>query len=107
RPLRPAAWLTSTVAHVAVLLLLGLLSLSTQPPRDQLAFSAAVSETSAEVQTFTIEASEAFPETAPPEPTEQTLEVSPMGVIPVADLALELPTVTPAVATEMLNTRAG
>ena len=107
RRLRPAAWLTSTVAHLLVLLVLGTLSLASQKPRDQLAFSAAVSETSAEVETFTIESSEALPEQSQQEPSESALEVSPMGVIPVADLALELPTVTPAVATEMFNTRAG
>ena len=65
-----------------------------------------MSQASAEVQTFTIETSEALPETAPSEPTEQTLEISPMGEIPVTELALELPTVKPAVATEMFNTRA-
>lgn len=106
RPLRPAAWLISTVAHAVVLLILGLLSLASQRPRDQLAFSAAVSETSAEVQTFTIEASEAPPDSSQEEPNEQTLEVSPMGVIPVVDLALDLPTIAPAVAMETFSTQA-
>jgi len=103
RRFRPAAWLTSTVAHLLVLVALGTLSLAAQKPRDQLAFSAAVSETSAEVETFTIEASEALPEQSQQEPSEPALEVSPMGVIPVTELALELPSAAPAM--ELFNTR--
>jgi hypothetical protein len=105
--LRPAAWLTSMIAHLVALILLGLMTLSTQKPRDQLAFSASVSEAShEEVETFTIEMSEVVPEDSQPQPADTQLEISPVGTMQAADVSLDLPEAPPAIATDLFGSGA-
>lgn len=89
---RPAGWLISVTAHVVVLLALGLLTLASPKPKDQLAFTAAVSQVSeTTVENFTIESAEELPEVMPP--TETAADVSPLGTLQVAEVALDLPMV--------------
>jgi len=90
RKLRPASLLVSTLAHVAVLVFLGLMTLASNPPKDQLAFTSSVSETSEEsVETFEIESSEP---TEPTEPVSETAyEVSEVGTMAVTEVSLDAP----------------
>jgi len=89
---RPAAWITSTLAHVAVLLLLGLMTLANPKPRDQIALSASASEASDEaIESITIEALENMPETSEAMPTETAVDVSPLGELPMTEVSLDLP----------------
>lgn len=107
RPLRPAAWLVSALGHVVLLVLLGLMSLAAQPPRDQMAFSATAAEVSEQViDTFTIETSELSAEEMPPQPAEAVLEVSPVGTLPVAEVRLDLPEVMPLATADLLSSQA-
>jgi len=100
---RPAGWLISTTAHVVGLLALGLFTLANPKPKDQLAFTASVSEASEEtVESFTIEAAEQMPEVAEPTPTETAADVSPLGTLQMAEVSLDLPTaVTPPMTSAM------
>ena len=83
---RPAALLVSTVAHIAILLFLALLTLSTHRPKDQVALSASVSEPSEDpMQTFEFEAVEPSEQSEPTE-TAQEVEVSDIGEIAVAEI---------------------
>lgn len=90
---RPAGWLISTTAHVIGLLALGLLTLTNPKPKDQLAFTASVSEASeTAVESFTIETAEELPDVAEPAPTEAAAEISPLGALQLADVSLDLAT---------------
>jgi len=90
---RPAGWLVSTLAHILVLLGLGLFTLASPKPKDQLAFSASVSESSeTSVETLTIEAIEEMPEVSEPSVAESAADVSPLGTMPMAEVSLDLPT---------------
>ena len=56
---RPAAWLVSTLAHVAVLVILAMVTLSIESPRDQIALSAAATDPREEpVETIELEQTE-------------------------------------------------
>ncbi len=91
---RPAGWLISTTAHVAGLLALGLLSLANPKPKDQLAFTASVSEASeTAVESFTIESAEEMPEVTEPTMAETAADVSDLGTLRMVDLSLDSPTV--------------
>jgi len=91
---RPAGWLISTTAHVAGLLALGLLSLANPKPKDQLAFTASVSEASeTAVESFTIESAEEMPEVTEPTMAETAADVSDVGTLRMVDLSLDSPTV--------------
>lgn len=106
RPLRPAAWLVSAIGHVLLLVMLGLMSLAAQPPRDQMAFSAAAAEVSEQViDTFTIETSELSAEETPPQPAEAAIEVSPVGTLPLAEVSLDLPEVMPLATADLLSSQ--
>jgi len=89
---KPAAWIASTLAHVAVLLLLGLMTLANPQPRDQLALSASASEASDEaLESITIEALESMPESSQTMPAEAAVEVSPLGELAMTEVSLDLP----------------
>ncbi len=83
---RPAGWLVSTAAHIAIVLLLAGLTLRVPPPRDQLVLAARPSAATAKpLEPFQIEpTSEADPlaEAAPP---ERTVPVAPLGDLPNAE----------------------
>lgn len=89
---RPASWLVSTIAHFVVLLVLGLFTLASPKPKDQLAFSASVSEASeTAVESLTIEAIEEMPDVSEPSLSEAAADVSPLGTMPMAEVSLDLP----------------
>jgi hypothetical protein len=91
---RPASWLVSTVAHVVIVILLGLMTLANTPPKDQLAFTASASESSEEtMETFSIESSE--PMETEPAPSETAYEISAIGTMAVTEVSMEAP-VAPA-----------
>jgi len=99
---RPAGWLISTTAHVAGLLALGLLTLASPKPKDQLAFTASVSEASeTAVESFTIESAEEMPDVTEPTMAETAAEISPLGTLQMADVSLDLPTAVAAPMTAM------
>lgn len=90
---RPAGWLVSTTAHVVGLIVLGLFTLTNPKPKDQLAFTASVSEASeSAVESFTIEAAEEMPDVSEPAVTETAADVSPLGTMQMAEVSLDLPT---------------
>jgi hypothetical protein len=90
--LRPAGWVVSTAAHVVILLLLGLMTLSAPKPRDQLSFAGSTAEAAEPtVESFTIEAFDAVPEDSQPAPAETALDISPVGEIAVSEVSLDLP----------------
>lgn len=90
--LRPAGWMVSTAAHVVILLLLGLLTLSAPKPRDQLSFAGSTAEAAEpSVESFTIEAFDAVPEDSQPAPAETALDISPVGEIAVSEVSFDLP----------------
>ena len=89
---RPAGWLVSTTAHVVGLLLLGLFTLANPKPKDQLAFTASVSEASeTAVESFTIETAQEMPDVAEATPAEMSADVSPLGTMPIAEVSMDLP----------------
>lgn len=90
KPFRPASWFVSTLAHLAVLVLLGFMTLANNPPKDQLAFTASASESSEEtMETFSIESSEP---SEPTEPVSETAyEISEMGTMAVTEVSMDLP----------------
>lgn len=95
---RPAAWLTSAVAHVAALLLLGGVGMSVHTPKDQVALSASTTSTGEEsIETFQIENSELTPETEVTEPTpsETEYEISPVGELMATDFSPDAPATPP------------
>jgi hypothetical protein len=100
---RPAGWLVSTMAHVVGLLALGLFTLANPKPKDQLAFTASVSEASETVvESVTIESAEEMPDVSEPTPTETAADVSPLGTMRMAEVSLDLPTaVAPPMTTAM------
>ncbi len=101
--LRPAGWFVSTTAHLVALLALGLFTLANPKPKDQLAFTASVSEASeTTVESFTIESAEEMPDVTEPTPMETAADISPLGTMKMAEVSLDLPTaVASPVATAM------
>ena len=88
--------MVSTLVHAGALLALGLMTLANPLPRDQLAFSASTAEASDDpIETFTIETSEAMVEESLPEPSEAVLDINPLGDLPIAEVALDLPAAAP------------
>lgn len=84
---RPAAFVVSALVHVALVLILGMLSLTTQLPKDQVALSASASTNEENaIETFEIQAAEPTPQTPQSEPVEAQVEISPLGTIPVVDV---------------------
>ena len=91
--LRPAGWLVSTTAHVVALLALGLFTLANPKPKDQLAFTASVSEASeTAVESLTIESAQEMPDVAEPPLMETAADVSPLGTMKMAEVSLDPPT---------------
>ena len=91
RRFRPASWLVSTLAHVAILVLLGFLTLASNEPKDQLAFTASASESSEQaMETFQIESSEPV-EPSEPEPSETAYDLSEVGTIAVTEVSMDIP----------------
>jgi hypothetical protein len=91
RRFRPASWLVSTLAHVAILIALGFATLASNEPKDQLAFTASASESSEQaMETFQIESSEPV-EPSEPEPSETAYDLSDIGTIAVTEVSLDTP----------------
>jgi hypothetical protein len=91
RRFRPASWLVSTLAHVAILVLLGFVTLASNEPKDQLAFTASASESSEQaMETFQIESSEPV-EPSEPEPSETAYDLSEVGTIAVTEVSMDIP----------------
>lgn len=101
RKFRPASWFVSTLAHLAVLILLGFMTLANNPPKDQLAFTASAAEVSEEtMETFSIESSEP---TEPTEPVSDTAyEISDMGTMAVTEVSMDVPAAPAAPASSEL-----
>ena len=104
RRFRPASFLVSTLAHVVVLILLGVATLATKQPKDQLAFTSSAAESSEEtMETFAIESNEPMEETEPI-PTESAYEISTVGTIAVTEVSMDLPPApTPPTTSDFLN----
>ena len=102
---KPAAWLLSTAAHVAILLLLAACTLTSRTPKDQVALTASVSDPTEEVmETFEFESTEPVSETTQPTESEVEYDISPIGEMSVAEMS---PDAAPAPPTpnisDMLN----
>jgi hypothetical protein len=104
RKFRPTSWFVSTLAHLAVLVLLGFMTLANNPPKDQLAFTASAAESSEEtMETFSIETSEP---TEPTEPVSDTAyEISDMGTMAITEVSMEVPTAPAAPSSSELFSR--
>ena len=104
RRFRPASFLVSTLAHVVVLILLGVATLATKQPKDQLAFTSSATESSEEtMETFAIESNEPMEETEPI-PTESAYEISTVGTIAVTEVSMDIPPApTPPTTSDFLN----
>ena len=92
---RPGAWLVSTLVHVGILVLLALVGLSTQRPKDQVALTAsAPNAEQVSMETFEIESTEQ-PETEPtpnePNPSEVQYDLSPVGEVSASDMISDAP----------------
>ncbi len=88
---RPMAFIVSTAVHIAVLVMLGMWTLSSHRPKDQVALSASsVPANEVSMETFSLEAAE--PEVEPTESTqsETQYELSPMGEVAVAELSPDM-----------------
>lgn len=91
----PAALAISTAVHVGVFLILGMIGFQSHTPKDQVALTASASEPStAEFETVTMENVE--PNLEPVEPTEPVesdieYELSPVGEMMPAELAIDAP----------------
>ncbi len=102
---KPAAWLVSMVAHVAVLFLLAALGIQTQRPKDQVAFTASVSESEeSSMESFTIETAKL--ELEPQETTEETpveveYELSPVGTLQAAKMSDVSPVMNSSMAASL------
>lgn len=106
---RPAAWLVSAVAHVAVLILLAGVGMSVHTPKDQVALSASTTSTGEEsIETFQIENSELTPETEVTEPTpsETEYEISPVGELMATDFSPDAPAAPPTAMASALASSA-
>ncbi|MFK8113831.1 MAG: hypothetical protein AB8B91_16640 [Rubripirellula sp.] len=104
RRARPAAWLASAIAHVLILMVLGLIGLQTQRPKDQVALSGSTAEANeVSMETFEIESSE--PETEPNEqtPSETEYEISPIGELAVTEFKLDAPPAPPSPAAQAIS----
>ncbi|WP_442508994.1 hypothetical protein SH528x_000539 [Novipirellula sp. SH528] len=102
---KPAAWIVSTIVHAVILVVLGVVTLQTHKPSDQVALSAsAPSASEVSMETFSLESSEL--ET---EPTEEQTEseiqydLSPVGEIAVSDFNPPPPPSMPSPAVAMLS----
>lgn len=90
---RPAAWLISFLGHVALVLGLGLFTLSLPQPRDQVAISAAAAQSvESPLETFTVSSPEELSVSEPHEVSLDALEAetSPMGELQGADISVDL-----------------
>ncbi|WP_372723290.1 hypothetical protein, partial [Novipirellula sp.] len=102
---KPAAWIASVIVHAVILVILGVVTLQTHKPLDQVTLSAsAPSASEVSMETFSIESSEL--ET---EPTEEQTEseiqydLSPVGEIAVSDFKPPPPPSMPSPAAAMLS----
>ncbi len=104
RRFRPASWFVSSLVHAAILVLLGLFTLSSKPPKDQVAFSASSSESNEEsMETFSIESNEPIEESEPV-PSETAYDISAVGTMAIAELSMDVPPApVPMASTEFLN----
>ena len=90
RQRRPAAWLISAVAHVAILLILAAVGIQTQRPKDQLALAGSVAEVNeVSMETFEMESSEPVTEPTETEPSAVEYELSPVGEMEVTKITIE------------------
>lgn len=104
RRAKPAAWLVSAIAHVAILVALALIGLQTQRPKDQVALSGSATEANeVSMETFEIESSE--PETEPTEvtPSETEYEISPVGELAATEFKLDAPPAPPSPAAQSIS----
>lgn len=96
-------WIVSLAAHLLVLVCLGLFTLSVQAPRDQVTLSASPSESPSEqMESLELESPETSLETMVPEPTEDVVEVDPLGEIAVAE-SLDLDSLPDVLADNALD----
>ena len=103
---KPAAWVVSAVVHFVVLVVLGLVTLQSHRPKDQVALSASVSESEESIESFSIESDS--PTLEPVDPTEESeseveYDLSPVGEISVAAFAPPPPQAPPNQALEMMK----
>jgi len=97
---RPAAWIVSTLVHVAILVLLAAVGLSTHQPKDQVALSASAPVEQVSLETFEIETNDPQTDPMPEEanPTEVAYDLSPVGEISASDLISDAPPVAASVS---------
>lgn len=101
RRIRPASWVVSTLAHVAVLILFGIMTHASKGPKDQLAFTASAAESSEEsMETFEIQSSE--PQESEPTIPETAYDVSAIGTMAVAEVTIDIPEPMAAMSTAEL-----
>lgn len=78
--------IVSGVAHLLVFIVLALVGLQMQPPRDQISFAASISASEASaMDTFTMESTQPVTSPEEPSPTETNDELSPIGEIQAVD----------------------
>ncbi len=108
RRMRPAAWMVSTLAHIAVLIALALMTLQATPPKDAISLSASTAEVAHEsMETFEIESSELLHEESEPAPADVSLDVSPIGTFAATDFAVDQPLPsTTLLASDLLSSSA-
>lgn len=88
---RPLALVVSGLVHVVVFLALAGLTLTTTMPKDQVALSASVSESSeSAIETFQIESVEPMLEPTETTPTETQYDVSPLGEMAAVDVTSDV-----------------
>ncbi|EMI16408.1 hypothetical protein RMSM_06651 [Rhodopirellula maiorica SM1] len=102
---KPAAWVASAIVHAVILVILGVVTLKTHKPLDQVSLSAsAPSASEVSMETFSIESTEL--ET---EPTEEQTEseiqydLSPVGEIAISNFTPPPPPSMPSPAAAMLS----
>jgi hypothetical protein len=99
RKARPAAWLASAVAHVAILIALAAFSLNSHRPKDQVALSGSAAEANeVSMETFSIETTELVTEVSEETPAEAELDLSPVGELAASKFEMDGPPAPPSQA---------
>ncbi len=101
RRFRPASWMVSTLAHVAIIVMLGVMTLANTPPKDQMAFTSSAAESNEQtMETFSIESAE--PQETQPAPADTAYEISEIGSVAVTEVSMDLPPAPAAPSTSDL-----
>lgn len=92
---RPAAWIVSTLAHAAVLMILAATTISIADPKDHIALKAATPPAQEPtIETVPLKQVEQPEEAAPQPPLPIATEPSPIGTITASEIEVEAPELT-------------